>query len=88
MRVMRREVFHSCSRQLVGRRPCCPGEDEMDEIVAGVQVGRRRVGGRGGSGGQCGEDGWRQEGQYFENPEGLCTDLDMSSSKSPYPLSD
>lgn len=37
--VMQREAFDFCSRQLVGRRPCCPGEDEMDEIMAGVQVG-------------------------------------------------
>lgn len=44
--------------------------------------------GVGGTGGQCGEDGWGREGEYFENPEGLRIDLDMSPSKSPYPLSD
>lgn len=30
----------------------------------------------------------RVVGGYFENPEGLCIDLDMSPSKSPFPLSD
>lgn len=85
---MRREVFYSRSRQLVGRRPCSPGEDLMGEIAAGVQVGEKRVGGTGGSGGLCGKDGWGREGEYFENPEGSGIDLDMSPSKSPYPLSD
>lgn len=59
--------------------------------MAGVQVGQKRGGGRGEGGRMGGRRGYagRMVGRgYFENPEGLCIDLDMSSSKSPYPLSD
>lgn len=65
------------SRQLGEQRPRSPAADEMDEIEAGVQADFGRGGQRAGQGG----------GVRFESPEGRCIDLDMSPSKSAYPLS-
>ena len=63
------------SRQLGEReQPNSAGADEMDEIEAGVQADLR-VGQGGG-------------GPAFKSPEGRCIDLEMSPSKSAYPLSD
>lgn len=54
------------------------GTDEMDEIQAGVQAELNRGGRRVGQGGRV----------RFKSPEGRCIDLEMSPSKSAYPLSD
>lgn len=67
------------SRQLGERQQHnSAGADEMDEIEAGVQADLKRGGLRVGQGG----------GVRFESPEGRCIDLDMSPSKSAYPLFD
>lgn len=67
------------SRQLGRQRqPNSTGADEMDEIEARVQADLNRGGLRVGQGG----------GVRFESPEGWRIDLDMSPSKSAYPLSD
>lgn len=67
------------SRQLGEQeQPNSTGADEMDEIEAGVHAELKRGGTRAGQGG----------GVRFKSPEGRCIDLEMSPSKSAYPLSD
>lgn len=67
------------SRQLGEQeQPYSTGVDEMDEIEAGAQAGLKRGGLRVRQGG----------GVHFKSPEGQCIDLEMSPSKSAYPLSD
>lgn len=67
------------SRQLGKReQPNSSAADEMDEIEAAVQADLKTGGLKVGQGG----------GVPFKNPpEGRCIDLEMSPSKSAYPLS-
>lgn len=70
------------SRQLGEReQPNCSAADEMDEIEAAVQADLKTGGPKVGQGG-----GVRFK-KKKKNPEGWCIDLEMSPSKSAYPLS-